>query len=215
MTYPITSKFGELESFRGSSPHRGIDFAMGEGTPLYSIRNAVVERVVDFKQFSGGKMIFLKWEDGKTAVYGHLSKFANVKVGQHVQKGELIGYSGNSGAVVGENGGYHLHFAIKEGEKFLNPSPYINDIQNMSSMCLNQPTELIEKVQEIVPLKVDFFNFMSQHMNGVGETLTNLKLQLVTNLSYDVLFIQIMKNLGQLFLTHSSSFLNFIVVNIF
>jgi hypothetical protein len=212
--YPITSRYLQQESFRGGVPHRGLDFAMENNTPLYSIKNSIVERVVDFGNTSGGKMIFLKWEDGKTAVYGHLSKFADVIVGQYVEKGELIGFSGNSGAVVGANGGYHLHFAIKEGERFLDPSPYIPDIQNMSSMCLKQPTELVNQLQEVIPLKVDFFKFMGQHMNGVSDTLSNLKLQLVSNLSYDVVIIQILKNFGEFFFAHTSSFLNFIVAHV-
>lgn len=208
MSFPITSRFMESESFRGGSPHRGIDLAMPDHTPLRSIQNGIVERVADFQQFSGGKMLFIKWEDGKTAVYGHLSEFT-VKKGDAVHVGDLIAYSGNSGNVVGANGGYHLHFAVKEGSKFIDPSPYIQDIQNMNNL-----KQFCERVTEIVQTKVDFFQFMSRHTNSVGETLTNLKLQIVHGLSYDVLFIQILKQLDKFF-SAQTSFLHFIIAHIF
>lgn len=208
MVYRITSRFLEQEAFR-DSPHRGIDLAMDLNEPIRSIRSGFIERIADFGNVSGGKMIFVKWDDGKTAVYGHLNQYADsIKVGQHVEAGDLLGYAGSTGFSTG----VHLHFAIKEGGRFINPSPYIQDIQNMN--YLNYVVEKVtEKVAEITTVKVDFFQFMSQHMNIVGETLTNLKLNLISTLSNDVMFLQILKQLGQFFSTHTS-FLNHILTSV-
>jgi hypothetical protein len=179
------------------------------GEPIRSIREGTISRIVDFHDASGGKMIFVRWEDGKTAVYGHLSQYADsVKVGQHVNVGDLLGYAGSTGFSTGN----HLHFAIKEGQRFLDPSPYINDIQNMNNLNHLVQQE-VDKAPEIITKKVDFFHFMSQHMNGVSDTLTNLKLQFVSTLSYDVLFLKIFENLSQLLSVHSD-FLNLIVTHI-
>jgi hypothetical protein len=206
--YRITSRFGQFEEFR-DAPHRGIDFAMELGEPIRSIRSGTISRIVDFHNTSGGKMIFVTWEDGKTAVYGHLSQYADsVRVGQHVNVGDLLGYAGSTGFSTGN----HLHFAIKEGQRFLDPSPYINDIQNMNSLN-HIVQQVVEKAPEIITKKVDFFHFMSQHMNGVSDTLTNLKLQFISNLSYDVVIIQILKNLGEFF-SAKASLINLIITHI-
>ncbi len=63
-----------------------------------------------------GKNIILAHPDGKTSRYGHLSQYGNkIKVGDTVQQGEIIGYQGNTGNVVGaactSHPGTHLHFA--------------------------------------------------------------------------------------------------------
>jgi Peptidase family M23 len=195
--YQITSRFMQQESFR-SKGHSGIDFYMEEGTPLRSIRDGYIEKIVDYGNQNVGKGIFVKWEDGKTAIYGHLSKFSTFKEGEFVQKGDLLGYSGHSGNVVGKTGN-HLHFGLKENGHFIDPSPYINDIQNMN----------INVVQKVVEIKLNFLDYMNQHMN----VLSDLKLHLI-NLSDNTLLIQIGKQLLQ-FITIHSGLLNHIIACIF
>ncbi|WEG18526.1 M23 family metallopeptidase [Alkalihalophilus pseudofirmus] len=129
MTWRITSKFGDMESFR-NSPHKGIDLAMKEGEELYSIREGVI-KFADYGDKNAGRTVFIETESGQTFIYGHLSKFTNhLKEGDFVEKGELIGYAGNTGHSYGS----HLHFGVREGGKFIDPSPYIEDIQNMGSL---------------------------------------------------------------------------------
>jgi Peptidase family M23 len=199
MTYTITSRFMQQESFR-SKGHSGIDFYMEEGTPLRSIQDGFISKIVDYGNQNVGKGIFVKWEDGKTAIYGHLSKFGSFKEGDVVHKGDLIGYSGHSGNVVGKTGN-HLHFGLKseDGQRFLDPSPYINDIQNMNTTI----------VQHLPETKLNFFNYMSQHMN----VLSDLKLHLIS-LSDNTLLIEIGKQLLQFTSAHIS-FLNHIIGCIF
>lgn len=118
MTYRITSRFLEKEPFR-SHPHTGYDFAMPEGTPIRSITDGIIH-LVDYGNKNTGKTIFVQWGDGKTAIYGHLSKFA-VKEGQHVKARDLLGYSGNTG----HSTGAHLHFGLKGGMGNLLTHPLI------------------------------------------------------------------------------------------
>lgn len=202
--YKITSMFRQQESFR-NSPHSGLDFKMESGTPLRSLKDGIVEKVIDYGNVNAGRCIKVKFENGDTAIYGHLSKFS-VKEGQQVHAGDLIGYSGNSGFSTGS----HLHFGIKDGNgRIKDPSPYIEDIQNM-----NSPNYFVQHTPEVVNLKVNFFDYFQQHMNGVTDSLTNIKLNLIHSLSNDVLFIQIFEQVFQFFSAHAS-FLNHIITCIF
>lgn len=128
--YPITSQFLNQESFR-EKMHLGLDFSMVKDTPLRTIQDGVIERVVNMHEVSGNA-VFVKWVDGKTAIYAHMNS-VSVQVGDKVKIGDLLGYSGNTGNVFGENGGYHLHFAIKDGlGRFIDPEPYAPFVQEMN-----------------------------------------------------------------------------------
>jgi hypothetical protein len=190
----------QQESFR-SSGHKGIDFYMPEGTPLRSIQDGYISKIVDYGNQNVGKGVFVKWEDGKTAIYGHLSKFGSFKEGDKVHTGDLIGYSGHSGNVVGKTGN-HLHFGLKENGHFIDPSPYIDNIQNMN-------TTIVQHVPDVIPTKINFFDYMQSHMNAISD----LKMHLI-HLPYDSLLIQISKHLFQFLSTHTST-LNHIIWSLF
>jgi murein DD-endopeptidase MepM/ murein hydrolase activator NlpD len=187
--YPISSKFGNQESFRNSG-HSGIDFSMPKNTPLRSIKDGVVTKIVDYgENVNAGKTVMIKWEDGKTAIYGHLNRFADIKVGEHVSVGDLIGYSGNSGHVVGSNGGYHLHFGLKESGQYINPSPYIDHIENMNN--LPQSLSLTNSNRTNT---MNFSQLLNEQSSIYGEIFKSLKLNVV-NLSIDnSAFIQYFQN---------------------
>jgi hypothetical protein len=210
--YKITSRFQQQESFR-SHGHSGIDFFMEEGTTLRTIRDGVVERIVNFgDKVNAGKCVMIRWGDGKVAIYGHLSKFKNgLHVGDKVQKGDIIGFSGHSGHVVGKTGN-HLHFGLKENGHFIDPSSYINDIQHMNDQSflanLSDNVTEITHPTEVTQVKLNFFDYMNQHMN----VLSDLKMHLI-HLPYDTLLIQISKQLLQFISVHAS-FLQSIITHI-
>jgi len=57
MRYPITSRFDSFESFRGYK-HNGVDFAMPKDTPLRSIQNGIVKKIIDYgENVNAGKTI--------------------------------------------------------------------------------------------------------------------------------------------------------------
>lgn len=196
MTYEITSRFLEQEPFR-TRPHMGIDFKMDIGTPIRSIKDGIVH-LADYGNKNAGKTIFVHWEDGKTAIYGHLSRFA-VKEGQYVKAGDLIGYSGNTG----HSTGTHLHFAIKEGGRFIDLSPYIDLIQNM-----NNPSFLakIQHASDTVTLNG------TQFIQMISDTLSSIKFQFINifvrEIDYYSFFLQIMKQSFQFFACHASFLYN-------
>lgn len=193
--YKITSRFGQQESFR-SHGHSGIDFKMQIGEPIRSIKSGVVT-LKDFGNTNAGKTVLVKWDDGNTAIYGHLNDFA-VQNGAHVKVGDLLGHAGNTGFSTGS----HLHFGLKNAEgQFINPSAYISDIQNMN-------TNIVQHVPDVINTKLNFFDYMNQHMN----VLSDLKIHLI-NLPYDTFIIQIGQQILQ-FISGHSSFLNFIIGHI-
>lgn len=98
--------------------HEGTDFSLPKGTPIYATGDGVVESTTT--KFSGyGKYIEIKHGFGYQTLYAHLSEF-EVRPGQKVKRGQIIGYSGNTGGSTAP----HLHYeVIKDGKK-VNPVNY-------------------------------------------------------------------------------------------
>jgi murein DD-endopeptidase MepM/ murein hydrolase activator NlpD len=95
--------------------HAGMDFAAPTGTEIYATaKGKVVER--EYSTGGYGNVIVIDHGYGYQTLYAHMSGFV-AKLGQTVQRGEVIGYVGNTGKSVGP----HLHYEVhKNGEK-LNP----------------------------------------------------------------------------------------------
>ena len=106
----ITSAFGNARVYNGSlnGYHSGTDFRAKVGTPLISTNDGVVVLVKD-RFYSGGSVI-IDHGQGIYLCYYHMSRF-DVKVGDRVKQGDIIGLSGVSGRVTGP----HLHFSARVG----------------------------------------------------------------------------------------------------
>ena len=105
----------------GSSRHQGftaeaIDYAMVIGTPIYASEAGVIEFVGSLpkrpgKDLSGfGLFVVVSHGDGRKSYYAHLFS-SGVVLGVNVTKGQIIGYSGDSGKAKGQP---HLHFQIMD-----------------------------------------------------------------------------------------------------
>lgn len=90
------------------SPHNGVDFGVPKGTPLYACANGRIEHKGSI--FSGGFGLYtlLYADDGNLIIYAHQSRHNGDD--RNVTKGELIGYSGNTGNSTGP----HLHIGITD-----------------------------------------------------------------------------------------------------
>ena len=98
--------------------HWGTDFSLPIGSPIYATGDGEV--ISTNTRFNGyGKYIKIKHGFGYQTLYAHLSQFS-VKPGQKVKRGQVIGYSGNSGASTGP----HLHYEVIENGKKVNPVNY-------------------------------------------------------------------------------------------
>jgi murein DD-endopeptidase MepM/ murein hydrolase activator NlpD len=110
----ITQRFGKtVDSQRlyTSGSHSGVDFRAAVGTPIYAVGSGTIEGTGDTDKTcpkaSFGKWIFIRHNNGLSTAYGHLS-LIKVSTGQTIQKGDLIGYSGNTGHSTGP----HLHLTV-------------------------------------------------------------------------------------------------------
>jgi murein DD-endopeptidase MepM/ murein hydrolase activator NlpD len=94
--------------------HRGIDFHAPYGSPIY----AAADGVVTFVGRHGGHGNFVKLDNGGGlgTGYAHMSRFA-VSPGEHVRRGEVIGYVGSTGLSTGA----HLHFEVYKNGQTVNP----------------------------------------------------------------------------------------------
>ncbi len=103
--------------------HEGMDFTASTGTEIYATGDGVVETVK--KSYRGyGKRVVIDHGFGYKTRYAHLADF-NVRKGQKVKRGDIIGYVGNSGLSVAP----HLHYEVeKDGEKINPVHYYFNDL---------------------------------------------------------------------------------------
>lgn len=103
--------------------HTGIDFAAPIGTPIYATADGKIEEVNI--RFSGyGKMIVIDHGFGYKTRYAHMHEFA-VRQGQHIKRGELIGYVGDTGLSTAP----HLHYEVLMNGVLINPVHYFfNDL---------------------------------------------------------------------------------------
>ncbi len=141
----LSGSFGEL---RSNHFHSGLDIKtqQREGIPIYAPADGYVNRI-KVSHYGYGKALYIKHPNGYHTVYAHLKKYGDsiqefVKKAQYkketyeielfpeanqlpVKKGELIGYTGNSGS----SGGPHLHFEIRDANsRPMNPLLFGIDI---------------------------------------------------------------------------------------
>lgn len=95
--------------------HAGMDFSAKTGTPIYATGDGVVQRA-DSKATGYGNHIVIKHGFGYETLYAHLSKY-NVKVGQKVKRGDVIGFVGSTG----RSEAPHLHYEVHKGGEVINP----------------------------------------------------------------------------------------------
>jgi murein DD-endopeptidase MepM/ murein hydrolase activator NlpD len=98
--------------------HYGMDFTAPAGTDVYATGNGVVASVQSSAR-GLGKNIVIDHGFGYSSTYAHLSDF-NVRVGQRVQRGDVIGFVGNTGTSIAN----HLHYEIRLNGTNVDPVNY-------------------------------------------------------------------------------------------
>lgn len=116
----VTGSFGErIDPFNGEGAfHSGVDIGSTFGHQII----APADGVIVFADFMGGygKTLMLDHGHGISTRYGHLSGYA-VTAGQHVHRGDVIGYVGLSGRSTGP----HLHYEVRINDTPVNPYKYL------------------------------------------------------------------------------------------
>ncbi|MCW8953935.1 MAG: M23 family metallopeptidase [Sulfurimonas sp.] len=112
----ITSDFGKARVFNGTlkSYHSGTDFRAAVGTSLTACNDGIVVLAKD--RFYAGGSVIIDHGQGIYSGYYHMSKL-DVKEGNEVKQGDIIGLSGDTGRVTGP----HLHFSFRVGGEQVDP----------------------------------------------------------------------------------------------
>ena len=98
--------------------HEGMDFTAPVGTEVYATGDGVIESTN--REFTGyGNNIRINHGFGYSTLYAHLNAF-NVKIGQQVKRGDIIGYVGNTGKSTGP----HLHYEVHVRTSPVDPRNY-------------------------------------------------------------------------------------------
>ncbi len=122
LPYKVKTKEQVTQGFNGVFSHKGnsqyaVDFGMTKGTKIYASREGTVVKIKEDSKLGGNNRKYLphanfaivKHQDNTYAVYNHLLyNGVEVKEGQFIDEGELVGYSGDTGF----NNGPHLHLVV-------------------------------------------------------------------------------------------------------
>ena len=102
--------------------HNGIDLKAEEGTPVVATASGTIE-IAEFDN-DHGNYVQIKHSDTFETRYSHLKNFI-VKSGSEVNKGDIIGYVGNTGMSTAP----HLHYEVRKNGEPVDPKPYMNIVE--------------------------------------------------------------------------------------
>lgn len=103
--------------YKTSKFHEGMDFSASTGTPIYATGNGTVTKAG--WQSGYGRVVVINHGYGYETLYAHMNKI-DVRKGQKVVRGEVIGEVGNTGKSTGP----HLHYEVHVKGRVVNPVNY-------------------------------------------------------------------------------------------
>ncbi len=117
---PITGSFGERQDpfTREGAFHPGVDIGAAYGSPVHATADGVV--VYAGWEEGYGRLVVIDHGFGISTCYAHLSAFST-QVGARVDRGDVIGYVGDSGRSTGP----HLHYEVRINNTPVNPWRYL------------------------------------------------------------------------------------------
>ncbi|HLO57117.1 MAG TPA: M23 family metallopeptidase [Bacteroidales bacterium] len=113
--------------------HYGIDFTASVGTEIYATGDGVIEKVESSARGYGNSIV-IDHGYGMKTLYGHMDHF-NVKQGQKIKRGEVIGFVGNTGLSTAP----HLHYEVIHNNDKVNPMNYF-----FNDLTANEYDQMIE-----------------------------------------------------------------------
>ena len=109
--------------YKTAKMHSGMDFTAPIGTKIYATGNGIIS-LVEMSDRGYGNHIIINHGFSYQTLYGHMSKII-VRPGQKINRGDLIGYVGNTGSSTGP----HLHYEVHKNGNPVNPiNFYYNDL---------------------------------------------------------------------------------------
>ena len=117
----VSSPFGvRIDPFLGrAAMHTGVDLRGDLGAPVHATANGIVQ--IAGRDGGYGKMVEIDHGNGYSTRYGHLSEI-DVKVGQEVRLGQVVGRIGSTGRSTGP----HLHYETRLNGEAVDPQKFLN-----------------------------------------------------------------------------------------
>jgi len=129
------------------APHRGVDFAMPQGTPVLAVGDGEV--VMAKRSGAAGYYVAVRHGRTYTTRYMHLRKLL-VKPGQKVKRGDRIALSGNTGRSTGP----HLHYEVWINQQAVNP--LTAKLPRTEGLTGKDRSDYLAQVKEVIPqLSID------------------------------------------------------------
>jgi murein DD-endopeptidase MepM/ murein hydrolase activator NlpD len=131
--YPVSGEINSGFGFRRSpfsgkiKMHQGVDFSLPRGSYIFSTAFGKVAKVERNRTY--GLMVDLDHGSGILTRYAHLSR-ALVKVGQQVDRGDIVGHVGSTGHSTGP----HLHYEVRFHGKAKNPNRFMDLAYKLKSV---------------------------------------------------------------------------------
>ncbi len=147
-TSRVTSNFGMRHHplHDREAMHGGVDLRASRGTPVYATADGVAEWAAMHSSSGLGKMVKLVHNYGFSTIYGHLDQI-EVSGGAYVKRGELLGYSGNTGASAAP----HLHYEVRYLQRRLDPSPFLRwSLEDYDVLFTEEDRVQWESLSEVV-----------------------------------------------------------------
>lgn len=101
--------------------HEGIDIFAARGTPVRSTTEGIISRIGTNRL--GGTVVWVLGPGGHRHYYAHLDQVANVRTGERISAGALLGFVGNTGNA--KSTPPHLHYGIYTSRGAINPFPFL------------------------------------------------------------------------------------------
>jgi len=98
--------------------HSGLDISGPAGTPIQATADGEVVTAGWMDRYGNG--VVIRHSESLETLYAHMER-VDVKVGQHVQRGDILGGMGRTGNATG----VHLHYEVRQGGRTVNPTPYL------------------------------------------------------------------------------------------
>lgn len=101
--------------------HAGLDFAAPQGTPIYATADGIIKEA-NYNAGGYGNHVVINHGYGYETLYGHMYKI-KAKPGEHVKRGEVIGYVGSTGKSTGP----HCHYEVHRSGERIDPVYYFSN----------------------------------------------------------------------------------------
>lgn len=131
--------------------HLGVDLAAPTGTPIYSAGDGIITAKKRHENY--GNYVEVRHNKEYTTRYAHMSKFANVHVGQRVSQRQIIGYVGMTGRATGP----HLHYEVIRNGSHINPSSIkVSSTKHIDVAKINVFKSIVKEIDDFLKKSFSF-----------------------------------------------------------